>query len=195
MADIIKGKSVPELYTFPARLIIRQSCGCKLKKSYSDIENNLNFSNIKKQNIIINGVQRNLIMGKLIGDVELQLDTPKTFNEHKDFIKIYLDAFIEDLENRNDNNKFFKQVLKLTTSSQGISFNLEFFKILVSKIYQYISPFLKYSPKLTSLAYDLYNSAILILLESLSRYNKNMLTRSRSNVVLRVLVTFNIDQL
>ncbi len=200
IGDLIEGKPVPELYTFPSHLIIRESCGCQFKNETINYEIIPGSSKNKTQDVIINKEKQNSILEYLIGDIEIQSDAPKEFIEYKDFIKLYLDNFIKDIEDENG-NKFLEEISKLTDSSQEINFNHDFFKILIRKIYQYVLPFLGNSHKLTSRAYDLYNSALYKLLDSLSRHNKNMLIQSRDynwsmlNVTKILSTTFDLKNL
>ncbi len=200
LADIIEGKSVPELFTFPSRLIIRQSCGCQLFNYSGNLGKDPDLLANKKQDIIINKVQRDIIIEQLIKDAELQSSTPKDYKENQDLIRIYFNSFIEDLENRN-NHKFIDSVSKLTNNSQENNFDFEFFKILISKIYKNVSPFLINSLELTSRANELFNDSLSMLLESISRYNQNRLVQSRDynwamiNVTKTLSTTYDLKSL
>lgn len=178
--DIINGKEVKKLYTFQSRLIIRQSCGCKSIK-YPDIIKNDSIYILKKENQknLINKFQKNIILKKLLDDIDLQSNNPKEYMEYKGFIEFYLNIFINDME--NNNNVFIENIVKLINNSILNNINLEFFRILFSKIYQNILPYLKSSNDLLLKAYNLNNKALLMVLDSISRFNKNLLIRATDN--------------
>jgi putative nucleotidyltransferase with HDIG domain len=177
LADRMEGKPVPEIYAFPARLIVRQSCGCGSNGHDADIGLKIPASKNGVADMAISDLQRQRILDQIRGDVELQLDAPREFAECVDLLESYVDAYIRDLKNRD--NKLLKMVHELTSGAKGDDVNLDFFRILVSKLYQYVSPLVVSSRGLTERAFLEYNSALALLLDSLSRHSRNLLIQSR----------------
>jgi putative nucleotidyltransferase with HDIG domain len=194
LADIVEGKSVPELVSFPSRLITRSSCGCNIEEYKFNI-----LEKGQKHQKSISAEQQEKIYNSLINDMELQSDTPREYKKYKDSIKNYLSAFISDLLNSGE--IVFLNLIKKLIDSYSETYNLDFFRILVNKMYIQIYPLICGSEILISKADYLFNNAHSMLLNSTSRKNKKILIQSRDynwamlNVTKTLSTTFDLENL
>jgi diguanylate cyclase (GGDEF)-like protein len=201
LADLIKGKRVPELFEYPTHFIVRQSCGCN-PESFFDLKNRgIPVYEDGKESHPISPDIRDSVFNTLIADIELQTDTTKTYLDQNKLIQCILDAFLDDIDGSSNESKTVRYISETVREFRDDIDSQEFMKTLLMKIFSLTKPVYGKSNRLVEKANRINYISQCILMDSLSHNYQNSVRKLRDynwsmlNVTKTLSTVFNLDEL
>ncbi|MBN1411059.1 MAG: substrate-binding domain-containing protein [Spirochaetales bacterium] len=185
------GKKTPMCITLPAKIITRQSCGCKLKSTFINKNNTMDENGPAKE---LKGYDKIEILYKLQKDIIQQNENPKTVIQYLDKS---LDALMKDIKDKK--HRYLNLVNKIISSSDRLDFNLEQIKELLTNSFTYLQPFLKDSSGEFYRANAFYQNGQRLLLEAINKKTDNKFITIRDlnwklrNVTQSLSVSFDFE--